>query len=283
MNSEAIARQHTSLNSSNEARRKAKPSISQRAVATLPSRSWMQEVCDQILRETAERSRYSPNWYEEHRNRRRARLRTNQRLAEVRKWFLSHYTPEAVHIPECRAVLFEMLRHLCRVATTTYCKNWLDQQAPGLGDAARRALFEQAADRDLPLPTADELAVTLGITYAHRQEWGFITIGACDVSREHRERRTRKDRRQRDRAQKAEARRNAGRPTRGEWLAENSADRDQPWVPLGISERTWYRRRQKTQPRILPPVGKWHWLFATSPKGVYFRHTSATERAFGLY
>lgn len=43
---------------------------------------------------------------------------------------------------------------------------------------------------------------------------------------------------------------------REEWLAENSISREKPWLRLGISRATWYRRGKPDPDRVLaPPSG----------------------------
>jgi hypothetical protein len=52
--------------------------------------------------------------------------------------------------------------------------------------------------------------------------------------------------RRREIARKERARRDIGKIERGMWLAENTTERDRPWLAEGISRATWYRRRQAT-------------------------------------
>jgi hypothetical protein len=88
---------------------------------------------------------------------------------------------------------------------------------------------------------ADTLAVRLNLTEAERRRLAIRTIGAVDVTKAQRQAR----RLERDRLRKQQRRRNAGAKPRRCYLAA-AASRIRPWVALGISRRTWYRRRGTT-------------------------------------
>ncbi len=106
------------------------------------------------------------------------------------------------------------------------------QWAPWLSHSDAAELAERVLARPLRW-TADSLARRIGLTYAKRTEGGITTIGACDVTKAERLARTR----ERKRAAKAAKRRQAGVPERAA-----CASRTQPWVRLGMSRATWYRR-----------------------------------------
>ncbi len=110
------------------------------------------------------------------------------------------------------------------------------------GSRELTALIERVAAN----PTtwkADELADELGyiLPFSVRQALGLTTIGSFDVDKRGREQR----RAANNKNNSTEWRRRNGAVPRAEWLAANSASRDQPWLELGISKSTYYRRKAK--------------------------------------
>lgn len=92
------------------------------------------------------------------------------------------------------------------------------------------------------IPKADPLAKLLGVTYAQRQALGLQTIGSVDVKK-----RARKElRKRRDRKNKEKIRR--ARRMRPQ---SQSLSRTKPWEALGMSRRTWERRRNKARDATL--------------------------------
>ena len=115
--------------------------------------------------------------------------------------------------------------------------SWLEQRTPWMAADERAAL----ADKVLANPLrwkADTLAARLRLTAAERARHSIRTIGAIDESAADRA----EARRIKKQMGKQEARRTAGAIPRGEFEAA-STQRQQPWQALGISRRTWYRRR----------------------------------------
>ena len=126
----------------------------------------------------------------------------------------------------------------------------------GLGETAIRAWAAQWA----PWCGPDEIADVIRRIAANPQKWkadplahrlGFYmtnklrtasrltTIGDIDVGKAGRE-----QRRAANSSTRSETRRREGgaRP-RSEWLLENNADQTEPWAAMGISRRTYYRRK----------------------------------------
>jgi hypothetical protein len=123
-----------------------------------------------------------------------------------------------------------------------------------LAPCEERKAFIRKAFRNPIRYRADTLAEKLGLTFARRQRLGIKTIGAIDMPAEARE----EMRKAKTRERKRKARQHAGCMTRAEYEA-NSISRQKPWEAEGISQRTWYRRQQKTHfaadglvPRLLP-------------------------------
>ena len=83
--------------------------------------------------------------------------------------------------------------------------------------------------------TADSVARQLGLTYRTREELRIRTIGAKDVG---------KRGRAVLRKRKARLRQEARRRKQGAKPQSESLARTQPWKALGISRRTWFRRRK---------------------------------------
>ena len=87
--------------------------------------------------------------------------------------------------------------------------------------------------------TADELAEALGLTYRHRTAMGITTIGAIDMNKAQREELRAVNSRKRSEAW----RRGQGAKSRAEYEAR-SETRTEPWKELGMSKRTYQRRKQ---------------------------------------
>jgi hypothetical protein len=106
-----------------------------------------------------------------------------------------------------------------------------------LTDADVREILDAAWDAYDPYyVTQDGLAEWLGLTYAMREKFRVNTIGSIDVKCAARqELRKRKKRRY----QEAKRRAAGARPQ------SESLSATQPWRELGMSRRTWYRRKNK--------------------------------------
>src|SRR5215831_1852053 len=86
--------------------------------------------------------------------------------------------------------------------------------------------------------TADNLARFLGVTYEQRQALRLTTIGSVNVGK-----RARKElRKRKDRFYQKRRRRERGARPQSESLSQT-----QPWSELGMSRRTWERRRNKAR------------------------------------
>lgn len=111
---------------------------------------------------------------------------------------------------------------------------------PALGEVERLSIVTASFARPRKYK-ADPLAAMLNVTMAERERLGFKTIGACDVSREERDRIAAAKKSERDRARKEHKRREAGAASRDEYLAGSTAAEAQR---LGVSRMTLYRRRK---------------------------------------
>jgi hypothetical protein len=120
-------------------------------------------------------------------------------------------------------------------------KAWAAQWAPWCGPDELQALIDRV-DANPRKWTADELAHELGLyvlPFSVRQALGITTIGSIDVDKEGRQ-----QRRAANSTSRSETRRREGGAVpRSEWLLANNANHTEPWAALGISRRTYYRRR----------------------------------------
>lgn len=151
------------------------------------------------------------------------------RAAELNRWFTYQY---GEIIPGMIDEVMAMLNVLAETANPrTRMKNWLEWRAPWFDDVGA---IEAIVLRPKRLK-ADALAKAIGLTAAVRQHLNIRTIGAIDMNAMERKqiRAAKKVARQKQR------RREAGvmpRPT-------FSFEKQKPWATLGISRRTWFRRR----------------------------------------
>ena len=104
-------------------------------------------------------------------------------------------------------------------------------------EAGASAITEEASITRKHL-TADNLARFLGVTYEQRQALRLTTIGSVNVGK-----RARKElRKRKDRFYQKRRRRERGARPQSESLSQT-----QPWSELGMSRRTWERRRNKAR------------------------------------
>src|SRR5262249_23282753 len=122
---------------------------------------------------------------------------------------------------------------------------YLMRTAERLGGQITEAEAIAIADEADDIPhcwSADRVAKYLGVTYAQRQALGLTTIGSIDIGR-----RSRTVLRKRRACRREERRRRAtGAIPRAEYEAK-SLSATKPWKELGISRRTWERRRNKAR------------------------------------
>src|SRR5262249_22708122 len=122
---------------------------------------------------------------------------------------------------------------------------YLMRTAERMGGQITEAEAIAIADEADDIPhcwSADRVAKYLGVTYAQRQALGLTTIGSIDIGR-----RSRTVLRKRRACLREERRRRAtGAIPRAEYEAK-SLSATKPWKELGISRRTWERRRNKAR------------------------------------
>lgn len=162
------------------------------------------------------------------------------RIRELETLFADRYGTALPHDDAGRDDLAVLLHHAAHYAEPLPRMRALaDRWAPWLDGGALDDLIADITARPLRW-RADKLAARVGLDDATRTRLRIRTIGATDITAEQRATR----RREADRLAKQQQRRAAGVPacpTRSETVA-----RQQPWLALGISRRTWYRRRRGT-------------------------------------
>jgi hypothetical protein len=160
------------------------------------------------------------------------------RMRDLETFFNDRYGPALPDDDAGRDELFIAANTLCWYADdpAPRIRAWAAQRAPWM----REHDLDDMIDRIIARPlrwTADKLAQRLGLTDADRARLAISTIGSIDVSREQRLAR----RQEQQRIAKEIKRRLAGATPQDKLRARSAAHR-KPWLALGISERTWYRR-----------------------------------------
>jgi hypothetical protein len=98
-------------------------------------------------------------------------------------------------------------------------------------------------------PKASTIGIELNVTYAERQRLGLRTIAPCDITEAGMMAIRKQKKRQRDELRQQSRR----KQSRTEYLASHTKSKEQPWIALGISRRSYYyrikRERQIAQVR----------------------------------
>jgi hypothetical protein len=132
---------------------------------------------------------------------------------------------------------------------------WAAQWAPWCGRGELGVLINRV-EADPRKWSADELAHELGLhvmSFAVRQALGLTTIGSIDVDKAARNRRRAANKKESSTAR----RRRNGAVSRSDYLAANVASQTKPWVALGESRATYYRRKaRKIQDETSPNTPK---------------------------
>jgi hypothetical protein len=124
-------------------------------------------------------------------------------------------------------------------------KVWAERWAPTTPDERLEEIVSIAMSRP-KLEKADVLGARLRLTDAERTYLRVRTIGACDVDKATRQRRSKHRKRERDKIKATAKRRKQGAKPRADYRAR-SLSHTVPWEAHGISRRTWERRRKRQQ------------------------------------
>jgi hypothetical protein len=161
------------------------------------------------------------------------------RIAELRRLFLDRYGRTLPDDDAGRDDVMVMAHHLARRHTDPErIHNWIELNAPWMAADESGEIVRQVVARPFKW-RADKLAARLRLTEADRRRLRIRTIGAVDMTKQERQQARQLRQRQRDRAR----RRSRGAKPRTEYEA-NSVNRTKPWIALGMSRATWYRRRE---------------------------------------
>lgn len=121
-----------------------------------------------------------------------------------------------------------------------WCKTWAAWYKPQMIRDLAHCLSKS---RKTGIGKADELARQLRLADVDRTRLGIRTIGAYDLDKKARAKRRLAKKRERDRERARLKRAAKGAVSRAEYLA-GSLSRAKPWEALGISRRTYERRRK---------------------------------------
>ena len=156
------------------------------------------------------------------------------RAAELNRWISYEYGEIIPGIIDEAVVVLNVLAMTANPRSRM--TNWLEWRAPWFDD-------EDAIDAILVRPRwlkADAIGKMIGLTAAIRKQLRIKTIGAIDMTA-----RERKQMRIKNKiGRQKQRRREAGMMPRDEY-ERNSLEKQKPWVTLGISRRTWFRRQKE--------------------------------------
>jgi hypothetical protein len=128
--------------------------------------------------------------------------------------------------------LIVLLHHVARLGDPRAMRACAARWCPWMSDVEYAAVVAEI-DAEPPRWTADRLARRIMLDDATRTRLAITTIGATDVNKAQRANRRRKQNITAKRLKRAKA---------GVTPRASSAARLKPWLALGISERTYYRR-----------------------------------------
>lgn len=121
---------------------------------------------------------------------------------------------------------------------------WCDRWAPTFPQHLRVECAVRAKRQNGQLSHDEVVGARLRLSHEERILLDIRTIGCYDVDKKTRKLFAAERKRKRDKEYKAKERILDGRQSRPEWLAENSASREKPWLALEIGRRTYYRRKK---------------------------------------
>jgi hypothetical protein len=187
--------------------------------------------------------------YDVHKNSRGAPLhqvRKNKRFRELETVFAYYW--RGIELPDddagrdCLYIAACHIWHLGRkCGPVAAIEAWALRWAPWCGADELAALIKRVEVNPRKWK-ADPLGVELRLPFELRQALGITTIGSFDLDKDGRKMR----RAQISKERSAARRRKNGAISRSEYLAR-AEYQTKPWQALGISERTYYRRRKNAR------------------------------------
>jgi hypothetical protein len=163
------------------------------------------------------------------------------RLGNLRKLFRHRYGPILPDDDAGRAELRELLLPISVSANADRkMPKTIELWAPWMGQQEALALIDDINRTPIwqRKPDGKMLGDRLRATNAQRERLKLWTIAACDMSEEE----ARKWRKAKERERRRQLRQLRGGKSRAEYEAQ-SKSKTKPWLALGISRRTWERRR----------------------------------------
>jgi hypothetical protein len=175
------------------------------------------------------------------------RLREIERIIALRHCFVAQTDGDDMYLLPVTQLLRRNLEKTIGMPTShdvlDRLKVWAERWAPMTPDGRLEEIVRIAMARP-KLEKADTLGARLRLTDAERTYLRITTIGACNVNKAARQRRSKRRKRERDRFNAAENRTERGAKPRPTYLAQCFSARA-PWKAEGISRRTWERRRKR--------------------------------------
>jgi hypothetical protein len=148
-------------------------------------------------------------------------------------------------IAECHGrILFERRSKVTEDAIFERLDIWCTRWAPTFPRHLRSECAAHAKKQKGQLSNDEKVGVRLRLRHEERTFLDIRTIGCYDVDKKTRKLLAGERKRKRDKERKAQARILEGRLSRPEYLAANSVSREQPWLELEMSRRTYYRRKK---------------------------------------
>lgn len=175
------------------------------------------------------------------------RLREIERIIALRHFFVPQTDDNDVYLVPVAQLLRRNLEKTIGMPTShgvlDRLKVWAERWAP-MAPGGRLEEIVRISMRRPKLEKADTLGARLRLTDAERTYLRITTIGACDVSKAERQRRSKHRKRERDKIKATAKRRKQGAKPRAEYRAR-SLSHTTPWKAEGISRRTWERHRKR--------------------------------------
>src|SRR5215467_925030 len=167
------------------------------------------------------------------------------RLGEIKKLLRSRYGHTLPDDDAGLADLELMLDCVSFVPNARFrMKNIIEVWAPWMDTAASHALVEAVLRKPhyLSKITAAELGNRLNLTWKEREKLAIRTIAPANLTQNEFDEKRGEQRKARARARQSRKRRKTGVKSRTAYRTTSLAHL-RPWEKLGISRRTWYRRR----------------------------------------
>jgi hypothetical protein len=172
------------------------------------------------------------------------------RLGDIRKLLHYRYGPTLPDDDAGREDLIELLKPVSLgIEADKRMRNQIDLWAPWATDA--EAIIDHVAR--LPIWYRKSKAEAIGqrfrLTNAERERYRLWTMAPVDMTAED----LAEQRKAKHRARQKRYRTGKRKQTRPNYLAK-SLTKNQPWLALGISRRTWYRRRDTLGTSMVTPA-----------------------------